>query len=221
MQKQPATMDDSKVQIHGFTAKYYDALMNIGSVGIYASFIRNVVKRMDIQPSDAILDLGCGTGRNSCLMANYLDESSGGRVVGVDIEPVMIEQFNQRCKNLPNVTIQQERIDEPLPFENEFDKVFMSFVFHGFTDELREKITINIHKALKENGEFVLLDFNEFDLNAKPFWFRYAFKAIECPLAFEFIEMDWKTKLRAWGFETYYEHTYLLNTIRLLKAKRI
>ena len=64
-------------------------------------------------------------------------------------------------------------------------------------------------------------EFNEFDLNAKPFWFRYAFKAIECPLAFEFIEMDWKTKLRAWGFETYYEHTYLLNTIRLLKAKRI
>lgn len=220
MTKEHATMDDSKVEIHGFTAKYYDTIMNIGSVGVYPWFIRNVIKRMEIQPDDAILDLGCGTGRNSCLMAKYINRSAGGHIVGVDIEPLMIEQFNQRCKDFSNVTVRQERIDEPLSFENEFDKAFMSFVFHGFTDDLREKIAANIYKALKPEGEFVLLDFNEFDLNAKPFWFRYAFKAIECPLAFEFIEMDWKKKLHAWGFETYYEQTYLLDTIRLLKAKR-
>ena len=213
------TMEDSKVQIHGATAKYYDIIMNIGSLGIYAWFIRDVIKRMEIQPNDAILDLGCGTGRNSCLMAKYL--TSEGRIVGVDIEPLMIQQFNQRCRNYSNVSIQNARIDEPLPFNNEFDKAFMSFVFHGFTDELREKIASNIHRALKPEGEFVLLDFNEFNLNAKPFWFRYAFKAIECPLAFEFIEMDWKTKLKAWGFDIYYEHTYLMDTIRLLKARRI
>ena len=213
------TMEDSKVQIHGTTAKYYDVIMNIGSLGIYAWFIRDVIKRMEIQSEDAILDLGCGTGRNSCLMAKYL--SAEGRIVGVDIEPLMIQQFNQRCRNYPNVSVQNARIDETLPFENEFDKAFMSFVFHGFTDELRQKIAGNIHRALKPGSEFVLLDFNEFNLDAKPFWFRYAFKAIECPLAFEFIEMDWKTKLHDWGFETYYEHTYLMDTIRLLKARRI
>jgi len=212
-------MTESKVEIHGFTARNYDLIMNIGSLGKYGRFIKDAIARMDIQPEDAILDLGCGTGRNSCLMASYLNEK--GRIVGIDIGQEMIEQFEKNCAHLPNVTIINQRIEQPLPFTEEFDKVFMSFVFHGFVPEHRQKIIENARKALKDDGELVILDFNEFDLNSKPFWFRIGFKKVECPLAFEYIEIDWKSRLREWGFDHFDEHLYFMDTIRLLKAKKV
>jgi len=41
--------------------------MNVITGGTYPFFIRRVVQDMAIQPEDAILDLGSGSGRNACL----------------------------------------------------------------------------------------------------------------------------------------------------------
>lgn len=120
-------MNESKVEVTGFEARHYDSLLNILSLGSYAVFIKHAVAKMNIQPDDRVLDLGCGTGRNSCLIAKYLSDNGG--IVGLDIGEEMIQQFEQKCQKYPNVVIQKYRIDEPLPFENEFDKAFISFVF--------------------------------------------------------------------------------------------
>ncbi|RLD14679.1 methyltransferase type 11 [candidate division KSB1 bacterium] len=208
----------SKVEIKGFTAKFYDQLMDIGSLGMYGRFLKSAIKKMNIRPDDAILDLGCGTGRNDCLMAEYLSEK--GRIVGVDKGEEMVEQFQKKCGKLPNVSLHTQSILEPLPFENEFDKVVMVFVFHGFTQENRRIIAENAKKALKPGGQFILLDFNEFDFKSKPIWFRVGFKAIECPLAFDFIERDWKAQFKEWGFGDFEEHLWFFDTMRLFKATK-
>ena len=194
----------SKVEIKGITAKFYDQIMQIGSLGMYGRFLKSAIRKMNIQPDDTILDLGCGTGKNDCLMAEYLGEK--GRIVGVDKGEEMIAQFEAKCKDRRNVSLHVQSILEPLPFENEFDKVVMVFVFHGFTQENRKIIAENVYKALKPGGQFILLDFNEFDFKSKPIWFRVGFKAVECPLAFDFIERDWKTIFREWGFDDFEEH---------------
>ena len=206
----------SKVEIKGAMARFYDKIMDVGSLGFYGKFLKSAIAKMNIQPEDAILDLGCGTGRNDCLMAQYLNEK--GRIVGVDLGQEMIEQFEKKCAHLPNVTLHRQSILEPLPFENKFDKAFMSFVFHGFTQENRKIIVDNAKKALKKGGQFILLDFNEFDFKSKPLWFRLGFKAIECPLAFDFIERDWKAQLKEWGFDEFEDHLWFFDTIRLFKA---
>ncbi len=208
----------SKVEIKGITAKFYDQIMQIGSLGMYGRFLRSAIKKMGIRSTDAILDLGCGTGHNDCLMAQYLNEQ--GRIVGVDKGAEMIAQFEKKCRDLPNVSLHVQSILEPLPFENEFDKVVMVFVFHGFTQENRKIIAENARKALKPGGQFILLDFNEFDFKSKPFWFRWGFKAVECPLAFDFIERDWKTIFKEWGFDNFEEHFWFLNTMRLFKMTK-
>ena len=77
------TRADSKVEVNGFEARHYDLFMNLITGGTYPFFIRRVVKDMQIQPADGILDLGCGTGRNISLMNRYLSEE--GRVLGLDI----------------------------------------------------------------------------------------------------------------------------------------
>ena len=56
---------DSGVELKPFTVKNYDKVMNIASLGFYRGFIHRVIKTIDIQGGDNILDLGCGTGRNA------------------------------------------------------------------------------------------------------------------------------------------------------------
>jgi ubiquinone/menaquinone biosynthesis C-methylase UbiE len=59
---------DSKVEIQGFTAKFYDNLVNFVTLGGYSIFIKKAIKSMNINPNDKIIDFGAGTGRNALLM---------------------------------------------------------------------------------------------------------------------------------------------------------
>lgn len=63
---------ESKVEVSGFTARYYDILMDIITFGAYPSLIQKAIRLMEIKPDDRIIDLGAGTGRNACLMMKYL-----------------------------------------------------------------------------------------------------------------------------------------------------
>ncbi|MHA1721374.1 MAG: class I SAM-dependent methyltransferase [Promethearchaeota archaeon] len=209
----------SRVEIHGFEAKHYDALMNLISFGSYKKFIKSAIAAMKITPNDKILDLGAGTGRNACLMHEYLSEK--GKYVGMDISEEMMRQFKKKCSAFPNMSIVNQRIDEPFSYENEFDKAFSSFVIHGFPQEKRIKILQNIWKALKPGGYFFLLDYNQFNLEEKPWFARKIFKTAECPYAFDFIEKDWESIMSDLEFGDFNTKLYFHGYMRLLKAKKI
>jgi len=210
---------ESKVEVSGFTARYYDILMDVITLGAYSSFIQKAIQLMEIKPDDRIIDLGSGTGRNACLMMKYL--SSKGELIGHDISSEMIAQFKRKCAGLANAKIINQRIDTPLPYENEFDKAFISFVLHGFPQENRKQIIRNVFKALKKHGEFFILDYNEFLLKETPFYLKIPFKLIECPYAFDFIEKDWQKILAEEGFSHFEKHLFFGGYIRLLKAVKV
>ncbi|MGQ9618192.1 MAG: class I SAM-dependent methyltransferase, partial [Candidatus Aminicenantia bacterium] len=173
----------------------------------------------EISPSDRIIDLGAGTGRNALLMAKYL--SPEGKIVGLDISEEMISQFKRKCSHLPNVEIIRQRIDLPLSFENKFDKALISFVLHGFPQAVRVQIIENIRRALVKNGCLLLLDWNEFNLNEKPIYFKIPFRLFECKLVQDFISRDWKEILSKEGFGKFKEFFFFKNLVRLLKAQKI
>jgi ubiquinone/menaquinone biosynthesis C-methylase UbiE len=208
----------SKVETKGFTAKYYDNLMNIITFGKYSPFIEEVIKLMKIRPVDRILDLGAGTGRNACLMMRYL--SKQGELIGVDNSLEMISQFKKKCADFVNVKIIYTRVDQSLPFEEEFDKVFISFVLHGFPQNVREAIIKSVFEVLKVNGSFFILDYNKFSYNEASFYFKVPFKLIECPYAFDFIQQDWKQILANHNFDGFEENFFFKGYLRLLKAKK-
>jgi len=209
---------ESKVEIQGFTAKHYDTIMNIVSFGFYAKFIGNAISKLEISDEDYILDLGCGTGRNACLMRSYLSEK--GFILGLDVSEGMGKQFNKKVRNFKNVAFRNQRIDLPFSLENKFDKVFISFVLHGFPHEVRETIINNAYKNLKTGGSFWILDFNEFALMDMPFYYRIPFVTIECPYAFDFIERGWKKILEKSGFNNFIEKLYLKSYVRLLAGRK-
>ncbi len=208
----------SKVEVTGAEARHYDLVMNVITAGTYPFFIRRVIRDMSIRPGDAILDLGSGTGRNACLMARYLNDQ--GRIVGLDIGPEMLEQAQRRCQHLPNVTFEKRRVEEPLPDEKTFDKAFISFVLHGFVQEDRLRIVSNVYRALRPGGQFLILDYNEFEPE-EAFWpVRLAFRHVECPLATDFVRRDWRAVLREQGFGNFQVHRYYLDYVRLLAAEK-
>jgi len=207
---------DSGVELSPFTAKNYDQVMNIASVGIYRGFIHRAIKAMDIQPGDKILDLGCGTGRNACIMAKYLNDN--GNIIGMDVSSIMEQQFNKKCARYPHIKFINQRIDLPFSLSEEFDKIFISFVIHGFPHEIRQTVLQNIAAHLKPGGAFFMLDFAEFDMNAMPLLYRLVFKKIECKYAFDFIERDWKQILKSYQFTEFEEFFFFKNYVRLLKA---
>jgi len=205
----------SKVEIAGAEARYYDLLMNVITGGTYPFFI---IRDMRIRPTDAILDLGAGTGRNACLMARYLGDQ--GRIVGLDIGPEMLEQARRRCQHLPNVTFEKRRVEEPLPYQETFGKVFISFVLHGFVQQDRLRIVGNAYQALRPGGQFLILDYNEFEPE-RAFWpVRFAFRHVECPLATDFVRRDWQTILQEEGFDHFRAHYYYFGYVRLLGAEK-
>lgn len=208
----------SKVEIAAGLARHYDAVLDIATLGRYLPFVKHVISTANIKPQDRILDLGAGTGRNACLMAEYL--SGEGELLGLDISNEMIAQFRKRCAGLPNVKVINQRIDRPLPYNNSFTKVFISFVLHGFPQDVRMLIVANAFNALKPGGEFLILDYNEFVPAKLPVYLRIPFKMLECPYAFDFIRKDWKKILSDAGFDNFEEHFFLHRFVRLLKARR-
>ncbi len=210
---------DSKVELNFVLAKYYDSIINFITFGIYKRFIQKAIKDIGLKPNNSILDMGCGTGNNACLMRKYL--SKKGQIIGLDISPVMEKQFLTKCSKFPNTKFIKQRIDTPFDLKEKFDFVFISFAIHGFPQEIREKIIRNALDHLKEGGVFTILDFSEFSLKQMPIYYKIPFKAIECKYAFDFIGRDWKKILSLSGFTDFEEKLYFKNYVRLLKARKL
>jgi ubiquinone/menaquinone biosynthesis C-methylase UbiE len=210
---------ESKVEISGLTAKYYDTLMDIITFGRYSSLMQKAISLMSIKPNDRIIDLGAGTGMNALLMMRYL--SLKGKLTGLDISEEMIGKFRRRCAGFTNAEIVNQRIDRPLMYEDKFDKAFISFVLHGFPQKVRILVIRNVFKALRKRGEFFILDYNEFRLKQIPFYMKIYFELIECPYAFDFIERNWYEILADEGFNHFEKHLFFNGYIRLLKGVRV
>jgi ubiquinone/menaquinone biosynthesis C-methylase UbiE len=209
---------DSKVELQPLTAANYDQLMNIASLGLYSGFIRKAIQAMNIQAADKILDLGCGTGRNACLMAKYLGDD--GKIIGLDISPIMERQFIRKCAGYRNVSFERQRIDQIFDLHQRFDKILISFVIHGFPHENRQVVLKNVFDHLKLGGTFCMLDYAEFKPEEMPPLYRYIFNRMECPYAFDFIARDWQRILTDFNFHDFEEHFFAKNYVRLLKAEK-
>jgi demethylmenaquinone methyltransferase/2-methoxy-6-polyprenyl-1,4-benzoquinol methylase len=191
--------------------------MNWASLGWYQKFISNAIFDLSIEPTDSILDLGCGTGRNASFMLSYLGHT--GKITGIDLSSDMKKQFEKRFTGDHRVNFVQQRIDVPFDLGEKFDIVFISFVIHGFPHEVRTTIIENAKRHLKPCGYFAILDFGAFRPEEMPALHRFIFKKIECPYAFDFVKRDWKAILNELGLCPVTEYFFVKKYVRLLKTQ--
>ena len=208
----------SRIEVQGLEARFYDQLLWLITLGSYQRLLRKAVELVNPQRGEEFLDLGSGTGYVARLVAERVGPE--GRVLGLDIGPEMLRQARARCRSYENVEFRAERIDVPLPYREEFDKVFISFVLHGLEEPQRRQVIANAHRALRPGGEFFILDWGRFSLGEAPLPLRIFFKWLECELAQEFIRLDLEGSLRAAGFTDLRSWPLWGRYIRLLGARK-
>ena len=202
----------SKVELSPFFAKHYETILNIVSFGAYIPFTKNVIEKAPFEKGDSVLDLGSGSGHFACLIAQ---KANPRRYVGIDISKEMLKIAKERCKNLKNIEFVPGKIQENLPFNSEFDKVFISFVLHGFVQEERLKIIRNAYKSLKPGGKFIILDYAEKNVDKSPLLVKFLIRKAECPLAEKFMKRNLKEMLRREGFSKFEEIFFFKGYVRL------
>jgi len=227
----------SKIEVKGFEARYYDHLMNLITFFTYPKFIRDAIRYMNISKGEKIADFGAGTGRNAMLMRKYVGED--GFIIGVDIGEEMKEQFLKRASKYDNVFLFEQSIDEimearhflvgqslPERFKKYregflFDRVFISFVLHGFEQHQRILIIQNAYHILRDGGELDILDWNERDVDSSSWFTRLIFNKLECALAKDFVERNWSDILDSYGFKIIGEKLFYRGLVRLLRARKV
>ena len=100
------------------------------------------------RPSEVIVDVGCGAGQTLVQLANLV--GTGGRVVGVDIAPSLLDVCSGRCAGLGQVQlIEGDASVLGLP-DASVDGILSRFGVMGFEDPVAA--FSNFHRMLKPSG---------------------------------------------------------------------
>jgi ubiquinone/menaquinone biosynthesis C-methylase UbiE len=123
----------------------------------HGNVVRQVIEKMQIAPGEKVLDLGCGTGWATRLIAKA---NAGVQAIGVDASPRMIAKADE----LHSFTI-RARYDfcsfEKLDFKDaEFDRIFSMEAIYYTTD--LDKTLSEAFRVLRPGGASeILLDYYE------------------------------------------------------------
>lgn len=119
-----------------------------------------VIRRSGVEHGMTVLDLGCGSGAFTTLLARVVGEQ--GKVYAVDLQAGMLDQLKRklaRAENLGinNVTIRLASAYE-LPFEDDFfDLVFMVAALQEMFD--RGRALREARRVLKPGGILAVSEF--------------------------------------------------------------
>jgi demethylmenaquinone methyltransferase/2-methoxy-6-polyprenyl-1,4-benzoquinol methylase len=120
------------------------------------SFRERCVKFANLTAGDRILDLCCGTGELTTVIA---DKGLGKDLIGVDISEPSIEIARTRTSSVP-ITFMTASADD-LPFNSsQFDNCFISFGLHHMLKLERQKTLAEIHRTLSPKGILYIIDYN-------------------------------------------------------------
>ncbi len=106
-----------------------------------------------------ILDIGCGNGWFSNLMAKLKNN-----VVGLDVNLEELEQANQVFNTTKNLQfVYADLFQDNLPFKNKFDIITLNACVQYFKDF--DLLISTLKKFLKPNGEIHILDSPFYDVS--------------------------------------------------------
>ncbi len=135
----------------------YDALEPFFLLGKQAEYDRRLVTLLSVSGSDRVLDLGCGTGVLTRMIADRLSPESGGVAVGIDAAAKMIAVA--RKKRAGAGCVFDVMAAESLSYEDaSFDAVVSSLFFHHVQLDLKEKALSEAFRVLRPGGRLVIAD---------------------------------------------------------------
>lgn len=115
------------------------------------------------QNKERVLDIGCGTGKNSKFL-----EEQGYEVYGVDVSSTAIKNLNKEIKNKKRFIVKD--ILDSLIFDSKFDFLLDVGCFHMIRKKDWKRYLENVRKLIKKKGVFLLRCFSEYGYNSSRFF---------------------------------------------------
>jgi ubiquinone/menaquinone biosynthesis C-methylase UbiE len=111
-----------------------------------------------IQPGDAVLDVGCGTGTLAMKVARRVGVT--GRVAGVDPGAEQIARARSKAARCHMPIDFQIGVIEQIPFPDQtFDVVLSTLMMHHLPNGVKRQGLAEIARVLKPGGRLVIADF--------------------------------------------------------------
>jgi len=138
-------------------ARVYDCCEPILMLGRQEPYNLSIVEALKLQPQHRVVDLGCGTGVLTRLIADHLNATVGGFCLGIDAAAKMIAVAEKK-RSGPACRF-EVMAAENLGFEDEsFDAVVSSLFFHHVPLDLKEKSLQEAFRVLRPGGRIVIAD---------------------------------------------------------------
>jgi arsenite methyltransferase len=115
------------------------------------------LRHMDLRPGERVLDLGCGSGWATRMLARLVaDGPEGfGQVIGVDISDEMIRQARADSKDFENVMYVWGSATQIPWEENFFDKVLSVESFYYYPDQ--DRALAELFRVMAPKGRMFIL----------------------------------------------------------------
>jgi ubiquinone/menaquinone biosynthesis C-methylase UbiE len=115
------------------------------------------IRLMNLRPGERVLDLGCGSGWATRLLARMVGDGPEGfgQVVGLDVSDEMIRQARAESKDFDNI-LYVWGSSEQIPWEeNYFDKVLSVESFYYYTNQ--DRALAELFRVMAPRGRLFIL----------------------------------------------------------------
>ena len=144
-------------QMFATIAPRYDLVTTLLSCGQDKRWKRKLVAIANVHPHHQVLDLACGTGDITFLLARQLD--SRGRAIGVDITPGMVDRARRKALHEPRVDFETGNICQLTYPDASFDRITVGYGVRNVPEIPR--LLDEVLRLLKPGGRFLSLDFGK------------------------------------------------------------
>jgi arsenite methyltransferase len=115
------------------------------------------IRKMNLRPGERVLDLGCGSGWATRLLARLVGEGPDGfgQVVGLDVADEMIREARAASKDFDNVLYVWGSAQQIPWEENFFDKVLSVESFYYYADQ--DRALMELFRVMAPRGRLFIL----------------------------------------------------------------
>ncbi len=137
--------------------RWYDPVMQrlFPESGIHAALIAQA----GIQPGQAVLDVGCGTGTLTLLIKQAQPKAT---VHGLDIDAEILRIAHRKAEQTGQAILLQQGTATCLPYPDQsLDHVFASLLLHHLTRQEKQHMLRETFRVLKPGGQLHGVDFGK------------------------------------------------------------